>query len=222
MGDRSREADWLRKLISAYNPPAKTLLEIACGTGAFLKPLSQHYEVAGLDISNGMLLVAKKKLPGIKLYKQDMVAFRIPGRFDVILCLFDSINHVLKFNEWAKVFSRVHEHLLDNGIFIFDINTQYRLKLITQEPYVQKFGKNYMIHEVTEEGGGVVKWNIKILEHCRGNQYVLFEESVKEISFPVARIKKKLEKKFRAVRAFDPRRKRVSRKSRRVFFICKK
>jgi ubiquinone/menaquinone biosynthesis C-methylase UbiE len=63
MGDRSQVATYLCSLIKRYKPDAKSILEIACGTGGILGFLSESYEVAGLDRSRAMLSIARQKLP---------------------------------------------------------------------------------------------------------------------------------------------------------------
>jgi predicted TPR repeat methyltransferase len=93
-----------------------------------LNYLQRHYEVSGLDTSSRMLSIARKKVPRAKLFQQDMVAFHIDDRFDVICCVFDSINHVTCFSDWKKVFAGAREHLSPGGCFIFDINTQRKLE----------------------------------------------------------------------------------------------
>ena len=116
------------ELIRAAQPDAKNVLELGCGTGSILKCLHDAYQVSGLDVSGKMLSVARKKVPSSKLFGQDMVDFRIDGRFDVIFCVFDSINHVRRFSDWKKVFAAVFRHLFPGGCFIFDINTQRKLR----------------------------------------------------------------------------------------------
>ncbi len=56
-----------------------------------LKHLQRSYEVSGLDLSNKMLSIARKKVPGAKFWHQEMVDFQIDERFDAIFCVFDSI-----------------------------------------------------------------------------------------------------------------------------------
>jgi SAM-dependent methyltransferase len=222
-GDRTDEIEMIRKLISKNNPTAKKVLELACGTGAILKPLSRQYEVSGLDISEGMLSMAKKELPRAKLYHQSMVKFNIPEKFDVILCLFDSVNHLLKFNEWESMFSSVQKHLANGGVFIFDINTQFKLDSISdRSPSVQKFGKNYSVTEVTRGKNGIVNWNIKIFECQKGNIFRLFDEDAKELSFPIRNVKQVLNKLFKKIKVFDLKSGHVSKKSKRLYFVCEK
>src|SRR6516225_12296496 len=77
MGDRWAAAEQVMELIQAAKPDAKNVLELGCGTGSILKRLQDAYEVSGLDISGKMLSVARKKVPRSKLFRQDMVDFRI-------------------------------------------------------------------------------------------------------------------------------------------------
>jgi predicted TPR repeat methyltransferase len=155
MGDRAQATEQLRKLIRKANPKARNVLELGCGTGSVLKQLSKHYEVWGLDLSKQMLSIARKKVPPPRLSRQNMVNFRLRQRFDVICCVFDSLNHVASFTEWKHLFDNVHRHLADEGVFIFDINTQKKLNRHIAEPaWVHKFGENILIMKVTKTNGG--------------------------------------------------------------------
>ncbi len=94
MGDRSAAANYIRHLIELTIPRAKTLLEIACGTGGILGRLSESYDVTGLDRSQPMIAIARKRLPYIPIFRQDITSFHLDRRFDAIVCAFDSINHL--------------------------------------------------------------------------------------------------------------------------------
>jgi len=221
MGDRRAAAEQVMELIRAAKPDAKNVLELGCGTGSILKRLQNAYEVSGLDISGKMLSVARKKVPRSKLYRQDMVNFRIGGRFDVIFCVFDSINHVRRFSDWKKVFARARRHLSPGGCFIFDINTQRKLERhIAEPPWVHPFGKNLLIMNVTALPNRASNWNIKVFEHLNANRYVLHEEDIVEVSFPSRQIVTALRTHFDKVRVIDPDGNRPIAKSERLFFIA--
>ena len=223
MGDRTEMASHIRRLIRRHKPRAKTLLELACGTGAILKILAKSYDVAGLDLSPQMLSLARKKLPHVRFYLKDMVSFNLEKKFDVIICVFDSINHVLKFADWQKVFRNAARHLEHDGLFLFDINTKAKLqRLINAPTWVHRFGRNLEFINVTDGRRGIANWNIRVFEHRRGNKYGLFEEDIKEISFPVNKIKAALRKQFTNVKVVDPRGQKSSGKSDRLYFICKR
>ena len=221
IGDRRAAAQQVMKLIRAAKPDARNVLELGCGTGSILKCLQDAYEVSGLDISGKMLSVARKKVPRLKLFRQDMVDFRIDGRFDVIICVFDSINHVRRFSDWKKVFAAVRRHLLPGGCFILDINTQRKLeRLIAGPPWVHRFGRNQLIIDVTALPRGESNWNLKVFEHLNGSRYVLHEEDIVEVSFPLPQVIAALLRHYMKVRVVDPDRSRPNAKSERVFFTA--
>lgn len=221
MGDRWAAAEQVMKLIQATKPDAKNVLELGCGTGSILKCLQDAYEVSGLDISGKMLSVARKKVPRSKLFRQDMVDFRIDARFDVIFCVFDSINHVRRFSDWKKVFAAVRRHLLPGGCFIFDINTQRKLeRLVAGPPWVHRFGSNLLIIDVTALPSGGSNWNVKVFEHLNRSRYALHEEDIVEVSFPLRQIVAALRAHYMKVRVIDPDRSRPNTKSERLFFTA--
>jgi SAM-dependent methyltransferase len=222
MGVPKSSVIFIKKQIKQYKPDAKKILEIACGTGSVLKLLEKNYSVYGLDFSKGMLSIAKKKVTSGKFFHQDMTKFRINEKFDIILCVFDSINHLLKFNQWQQVFSKVNSHLNDGGIFIFDINMQNKLdRLISDKPWNHWFGKNLLIIDITEIRNKISNWNTKVFQYKNNNIYEMYEENIKEKAFPLVQIKKSLQKYF-SVKVIDPERKRPSRLSERLYLICKK
>jgi SAM-dependent methyltransferase len=222
MGDRSEAAEHLWGLIRAANPNAKNVLELGCGTGSMLKHLQDAYEVSGLDVSSKMLSIARKKVPRAKLFHQDMVDFQIDDRFDVIFCVFDSINHVRRFSDWKRMFGRVRGHLSPGGCFIFDINTQRKLERhIAEPPWLHRFSGNLLIIDVTALPNRGSNWNIKVFEHVNGRRYFLHEENIVEVSFPLQQIVAALRANYVKVRVIDPDRKRPTAKSERLFFIAR-
>jgi SAM-dependent methyltransferase len=150
-----------------------------------------------------------------------MVDFQIDDRFDVIFCVFDSINHVRRFSDWKRVFAHVRGHLSPGGCFIFDINSQRKLERhIAEPPWVHRFGRNLLIIDVSAVPNRGSNWNIKVFEHVNGSHYVLHEENIFEVSFPLRQIVAALRGDYVKVRVIDPDRKRPTAKSERLFFIA--
>ena len=52
----------VESLIAEGKPDGKTLLDIGCGTGELLTRMAKNYQCHGMDLSEGMLKVADKKL----------------------------------------------------------------------------------------------------------------------------------------------------------------
>lgn len=119
--DYNREAEEIHWIISNARPDARTLLDVACGTGKHLFFLQQHYQVEGLDINVAMLEQAKIRLPGVPLHHSDMADFTLPARkFDIITCLFGSIGYVGTYEKLAKAIGSFQQHLADNGAIILE------------------------------------------------------------------------------------------------------
>jgi SAM-dependent methyltransferase len=223
MGDRAQHASYIRSLIRKHAPRARTVLELACGTGSVLKQLWTYYEVTGVDLSEEMLEVAAEKLPGVPLFRGDMRSVHLEERFDVVLCVYDSINHLLRFEDWKEVFACAREHLDRGGILVFDINTKRRLAGFAEGPSSTHWfgGGNLLVMDVTAMARGVVAWELRIFERIDGSQYRLHREDIREVSFPPERIRAALEKRFSRVWIYDERRTRPTPKSERLHFVCR-
>jgi SAM-dependent methyltransferase len=223
MGDRAEHADYVRSLISRHAPRAKRVLELACGTGSILAQLVPDYEVTGVDRSRAMLDLARKEVPDARLVEADMTEVQLDERFDVVVCVFDSINHLLRFRDWEAVFRRAREHLRDGGIFVFDVNTVHRLATFPQgPPLVDWFGDGNLVTIVIVERprGGVV-WQIDVFERVRDSTYRRHREEIPEVSFPAERIRAALRKRFTRVWTYDGQRARPSARSARLHFVCR-
>ncbi len=222
MGDRGGEADYVRGLIRRHRPSAASVLELACGTGAILEKLQPHYEVTGLDASQPMLDIAAKKVPQARLRREDMTRFDLGERFDVVLCVFDSINHLVRFSDWERVFGRARAHLNDRGLFVFDVNTERALAAFAvAPPWTQWFGDdNLLLIDVRDEGQGVYAWKVRVFEHGSESAYRLHVEDIREVAFPVERVRQALQRRFRRIRIFDAGRSRPTARSERLYFVC--
>jgi SAM-dependent methyltransferase len=220
-GDRADAAAYARSLLERHHPRARDVLELACGTGSILAMLRSQYEVVGVDLSEEMLAVARRKLPGVELVRADMTRVRLGRRFDAVLCLYDSINHLLRWRQWEAVFGRAREHLQPDGVFVFDLNTERRLAaLAALPPVVQRFDGNVFLLDVSDGGRGVVHWNLRVFERTGEARYRLHESTIPERSFPLDRIREALARRFRRVRVLDPLRSRPTARSGRLWLVC--
>ncbi len=112
------------------------VLDLACGTGKLTFKLRKHgYDMTGIDLSEEMLSKAteharKNKIDDVLFLCQDMREFELYGTVDACACTLDSINYLTKPDDVKKCFSLVHNYLIPEGVFIFDINTPYRFEKI--------------------------------------------------------------------------------------------
>ena len=118
--DYAAEAVEVRQLIEARRPGARSLLDVACGTGGHLVHLRQWYDVAGVDVDPGMLHEARVRLPDVPLIEADMRAFELDHRFDAVVCLFSSIGYMRTTDEMAGAVATMTRHLSPGGVLIVD------------------------------------------------------------------------------------------------------
>ena len=106
------------------------ILELACGTGRVLIPLAEKgFKITGLDISEEMLKVAKKKIAklnksvvkNIRLVRGDMTDFDLKKKFPLIFITFRSLQHLLTKREQGRCLECVRRHLSDKGYFILHL-----------------------------------------------------------------------------------------------------
>ena len=108
--DYPHEAAELDRLIQDRRPGARTLLDVACGTGAHLEHLTA-YEVEGLDLDPEMLAVARERLPEVSFHEGDMADFDLGKRFDAVVCLFSSIGYVRTEERLRSAIASMAGHL---------------------------------------------------------------------------------------------------------------
>jgi cyclopropane fatty-acyl-phospholipid synthase-like methyltransferase len=199
-----------------------TLLELACGTGGIITSLTDRYQVAGLDISPGMLDVAREKLPkGTPLYLADMSCFRVGVKFDAIICIYHGVNHLLGFSAWESFFDSVHEHLNDDGVFAFDALTIGNLQRIASGPrIVQRFGENYLRITVRTSGEAVFDWNVEVLELQQDGRYELLTQVIRTATFPLERIQAALVERFTSIEIIESDGGVNDDGENRIWFVC--
>jgi cyclopropane fatty-acyl-phospholipid synthase-like methyltransferase len=119
--DYEGEAVALRAQLMAEGvAPGARLLEAAVGTGAHLAHLADHFEVAGFDLNEGMLRVARHRLPGVPLWQADMREFTVEVPYDVIICMFSSIGYLTDRAQLAAAAACFAASLPPGGLLVVE------------------------------------------------------------------------------------------------------
>lgn len=223
MGSYKKQRSIIKQLIRQYQPKGKKLLEIACGTGNMLYPFRRSHQLSGLDISKDMIRIAKEKLPQADLRVADMSTFNLNKKFDIILCFYDAINHLLSFSQWESMFEHVHKHLEPQGIFIFDLTTIHRMALRAKEPILVTKSKNIFITaQVMHPDAHTFKTRFQIIHKVAPKKWKCIEEYVEEKCYEVSKVKDALKKYFVIEDIVDPFQPKPSKRSRVLLFVCRK
>lgn len=118
--DYESEAARLHEVIQRYRPEARTLLDVACGTGMHVQHLREHYDVQGLDLNEKFLREARRRNPEVLFHRDDMVGFDLGTRFDVLTCLFSSIGYVKTLANLKLCVAAMRKHLAPGGVLIVE------------------------------------------------------------------------------------------------------
>lgn len=129
--------DYIEKIFVRHlkNRP-QLIADLACGTGSVCLELDKRgYDMIGIDISPQMLGRAAEKSEGKKILylNQDICEFELYGTVDCFTCILDSVNHLTEDGDIGRLFSLVNNYLNPDGIFIFDVNTEYKFREILSD-----------------------------------------------------------------------------------------
>jgi len=107
-------------------------LDLACGTGEVsIRLAKEGFNVTGVDLSEEMLTVAREKIEknghSLFLVQQDMSEIEGVGEFDMVGIFCDSLNYLPSEKEVMNTFERVYDHLIQNGLFFFDVHSLYKI-----------------------------------------------------------------------------------------------
>lgn len=164
---------WLKK----NEITIKTSLDLACGTGVLCEIMQKNgIMTAGMDFSEGMIMIARERTPEIPYDVADMVQYRPDKRFDLVTCTGDALNHIMDLNDVKQIFENVYGYLNEGGYFIFDILNETEVSL--GGPFDFDYDKNvkgeFLIFR--DENGHI---NLKVTVYENGEYQ--FEEIITEV-----------------------------------------
>lgn len=162
--------DWctyVTGLLKEYGVEDGLLLDLGCGTGKLTRLLAEEgYDMIGVDLSEEMLEVAlehEMEDPKQILYlQQDMREFELYGTVRAVVSICDSMNYIMEYGDLVQVFRLVNNYLDPKGVFIFDLNTEYKYREMLAD---------YTFAEDREESSFI--WNNFYDEEDKVNEYDL-------------------------------------------------
>ncbi|MFP4017589.1 MAG: class I SAM-dependent DNA methyltransferase [Halanaerobiales bacterium] len=217
--------DYLHEIMDFYNLSANKVLDLACGTGNMSVLFAREgYKVTGIDISGEMLEFARDKtgqLDGeIEFVRSDLREFDIQEEYDMAFCLFDSLNYILKKEGLKSVFRNVFHSLKEDGFFIFDMNTIFRLMSIKPGTTIIN-GENYSCvwEDIIDKSNKLWKVRLKIYHKDTAEYY---EELHQETGYKIDDVKDLLKDAgFRYIDVYSAYTfSRAGEKDNRIYFVA--
>lgn len=110
----------LQRNISTPNP---TMLHLGCGAGGYDFHFKKHFLVTGVDISEGMLEIAKTTNPEITYIHGDMRNVKLNEKFDVVI-IPDSIMYMITLEDLSAALKNAIAHMKPDGILLVVTHTK--------------------------------------------------------------------------------------------------
>ena len=200
--DYSAWADFFEKVFDRYMPRRPELiLDLGCGTGRMTLELAKRgYDMTGVDYSTEMLNKARIRADesgaDVLWLCQDMTAFELYGTVDATVSCLDCINHLTTARELDDCFKLVHNYLIPNGLFIFDINGKYKFeKIYSDRSYIMEQGDDMCIWQnFYNPKTFLCDFYITVFGKNSGSTYLRSDEIQTERMYTVRSIKQHLKR----------------------------
>ena len=201
--DYSSWADFIEEIIKREYRVGKPelVLDLGCGTGSMTLELAKRgYDMTGVDYSVEMLDIARERAieEGVAdkmlWLCQDIREFELYGTVDVAVSCLDTINHLTTTKDLSKCLALVHNYLVPDGLFIFDINGKYKFENIygTQSYVMEDEGSFCVWQNFYNENSRLCDFYITLFEENEDGSYTRYDEEQRERMYTLRSIKKLL------------------------------
>ena len=228
--DYDRWVEYIEEVLVREEISPKNILELACGTGNVTNRLGKKgYNITGIDISSEMLAIAKNKSHdlgiNVKYIKQDITELDFSKKVDCVICMCDGFNYIIDEEKLCNTFKKVYSVLNDNGIFIFDISSYYKLSnILGNNTFAENFDDvSYIWENYFDNIDNICELELTLFIK-KGNLFERIKEVHYQKAYKIDEIKKYLfEAKFKNVNVYgDYTFNMYKNNDERNIFICKK
>lgn len=109
----------------------KTILDVGCAIGSFTNYIAlKGYEVDGIDISNKMIEIARRKVSNVNFYIMDMLDLKLTKKYNGIMGI-NSLIHIEKKHMLALI-KNLSSLLKDDGILFLIMQEGNGEKYVTE------------------------------------------------------------------------------------------
>ena len=177
----------------------RSLLDLGCGTGQLARYfLEQGFRVTGLDLSAAMLEYARDLCADYiasgqaRFARGDITRFSVADHFGLVTATYDVLNHLEDLDALRHCFRSVFPALVDEGKFIFDLNTRLGLRRWGGISVEDTDELCLISRGVYDERGGRAWTCLSGFARAGRDTYRRFEETVYNVAFDLAEVQKAL------------------------------
>ena len=153
-----------------------TALDLGCGTGILCRILKDAgLEPRGMDLSTGMVAIARQENPDIPFDVGDMTDYHPGEIFDLVTCTGDALNHLPHTHQLEAALACVHSCLAPGGWFVFDVLDEREVS--DSEPFEMDFTETVRVwFQMTRPDPVSVNLCVRVYE----DGIFQFEENIRE------------------------------------------
>lgn len=119
--DYAGEVDYIANLLTSYGLTKSRVLEFGSGTGKHGSMLGEMgHSVTGIELSHEMVKISQKTA-NFECIQGDITSITLHKAFDCVLSLFHVVSYLVSNEQINALFANANKHLLDKGLFIFDV-----------------------------------------------------------------------------------------------------
>lgn len=222
--------DNILNIYKKYKFSPRKILELGCGTGSMTINLyKEGYSIIGTDISEEMLEIANIKAEEedlrIRFLLQDMVNITYNRKVDSVISICDGINYIVTLEDLEKTINGIANILYDDGIFIFDISTIYKLEnIIGNNIFHENFEKfSYIWDNEYNKKTRILQFELTMFLLNDNNTYDRFIENHIQRAHSIDEIKQLLKKDFEILDILNESDLKESKDDDvRIYFIAKR
>ena len=205
--DYAGQAAYLRQAFRRHGLRPHLVLDLACGTGSLSMELVRAgMEVIGVDRSSQMLSQAVRKAGSTNgpafFVCQDMRKLDLYGTVEAAVCTLDGVNHVTSPADVRRVFAGVSRFLNPGGLFVFDLNTPYKItRVLGDNVFLYDTDRVYCVWQNgLNPRTGLCRFDLTFFER-KGDVYRRSDEQFAERAYSTRSIRRMLGQAGRVLEA---------------------
>jgi 2-polyprenyl-3-methyl-5-hydroxy-6-metoxy-1,4-benzoquinol methylase len=206
------------------------VLDLGCGTGALTRRLAKAgYDMTGADASPDMLqeaMMLSGENDEILYLLQTMQELDLDGNVRAVISACDCINYVTEPEELKEAFRRIYAAIEPGGVFIFDINTEWKYRnLLAENTFAESRDEGAFIWEnYYDEESLINEYDLTLFIPDPDGRYLRQTETHFERSYAISDIDEMLKNVgFSVVGIYDDYSKNLLREdSERAVFVATK
>jgi len=182
------------KLLRNHKLQNGLIVDLGCGSGVLAERLTRAgYDVLGVDVSESMLKLARKRAPTARFVRGSLFRTKLPTCV-AVTAIGECINYLFDrrgADQLADFFQRVYRALTPRGVFVLDVAQPGH---VSKPPLLHSEGKDWAILVTKEEDARrrVLTRRMTIFRKV-GRRYRRSQEVHEQRLFPLAQIVSALE-----------------------------